>query len=86
MQNLLEVDAEAESLANDHVPAAAESDVQLALWEKTRYYLLQHISTIFQNMFSKVLDNASCNQVQQNYHAKETFSRHFNVQDPSRPK
>ena len=29
MQNLLEVDAEAESLANDHVPAAAESDVQL---------------------------------------------------------
>ena len=34
MQNLLEVDAEAESLANDHVPAAAESDVQLTLWEK----------------------------------------------------
>ena len=34
MQNLLEVDAEAESLANDHVPAAAESDVQLALWDK----------------------------------------------------
>ena len=63
MRNLFEVDAEAESLANDHVPAAAESDVKLALWEKTflRYYLFQHISTIFQNMLSKVLDNASCN-------------------------
>ena len=28
-----------------------------------------------------VLDNVGCNQVQKNYHTKETFSRHFKVQE-----
>ena len=49
MQNLLEVDAEAESLANDHVPAAAESDVKFALWEKKFQVII--CFNIFQQYF-----------------------------------
>ena len=76
MQNLLKVDAEAESLANDHVPAAAESDVQLTLWDK----IFQDIFCfkIFQQYFKICFQSIRQCQLQLSPMSSSHWGEYFN--------
>ena len=76
MQNLFEVDAETESLANDHVPAAAESDVQLTLWDK----IFQDIFCfkIFQQYFKICFQSIRQCQLQLSPMSSSHWGEYFN--------